>query len=166
MSHNQSASLLLLLLAAGCATPRDTMPRQAGRFPPNALITQRAILTARGRQFPLNGYLSVSESGGMRLLVTENFGNVMADVLVKRDGMVRVMRSSPALRTEWIERYVVADLECVLGQAPEGGCPGTMLSPTHFVIKRFWYALDLEIVEVKAGPQPAAMFDETMKATP
>src|SRR5688572_14281631 len=104
--------LFLLLLAAGCATrPKETFPRPGHTFPTDGLITQRAVLTARGRQFTLNGYLSVSATGGKRLIIMENFGSVLADVLVKPDGAVHVMRSSPAFRRKWIERHVVADLQ-------------------------------------------------------
>ena len=158
-------TLLLAALLTGCVTS-PTIPRTGRAFPANALITQRGILTARGRQFPLNGYLSLSETNGMRLIVTENFGSVLADVLVRRDGTVRVMRSSPAFRPAWIERYVAADLKCIFGDAPEEKCPGQMLSPTHFVIKHFWYSLDLQIVEIKPGVQPAEMFEEKPKPTP
>jgi len=154
--------LFVLLLAAGCATrPKETLPQTPRSFPADGLITQRAVLTARGRQFTLNGYLSLSATGGKRLIITENFGNVLADVLVKSDGAVHVMRSSQAFRQKWIERYVAADLECIFGDAAEGNCPVRMISPTHFVIDRFWYDLDLQIVEIKPGPQPSTMFDAT-----
>jgi hypothetical protein len=102
----------------------------------------------------------------MRLIVTENFGNVLADVLVKRDGSVQVMRSSAAFRPAWIERFMAADLKCIFGDAPESGCPVQAISPTHFVVKRFWYSLDLHIVDIKPGPQPAAMFEAPPKKTP
>ncbi|HWN94308.1 MAG TPA: hypothetical protein VNT99_04695 [Methylomirabilota bacterium] len=151
--------LLVLLLAAGCAT-RSPQPSSRPSFPGDALITQRAVLTARGKQFTLNGYLSMSQTGGKRLLVTENFGNVLADVLVKPDGAVHVMRSSSAFRPAHIKRFVAADLECAFGN-PKKKCRLDVLSPTHFVVKRFWYKLDLRIVDVKPGPQPAGMFDET-----
>jgi hypothetical protein len=159
--------MLVALLGVGCGTtPKSAFRRPATPFPPEALVTQRGVLTARGKQFTLNGYTSLSEKGGMRLIVMENFGGVLADVLVKRDGSVHVMRSSAAFRPAWIERYVAADLKCVFGDAPESSCPGQMISPTHFVIKRFWYSLDLQIVEVKPGPQPAAMFEAPAKKTP
>ena len=157
------ASLLLALLAGGCAT-RPELPRTARAVPADALITQRAVLTARARQFTLNGYLSLSEARGKRLIITENFGNVLADVLVKPDGTVHVMRASSAFPRRWIKRYIASDLQCIFG-GPVMKCPGRMLSPTRFVIERFWYQLDLQIVEIKPGPQPPAMFDETTKAT-
>src|SRR5690348_9075462 len=88
---------LALMLAVGCAStqpPANHFTRPANLFPADGLLVQRALFTARGRQFPLNGYLALSEAGGKRLIVTENFGNVMADLLVKPDGKVFVLRSS------------------------------------------------------------------------
>jgi hypothetical protein len=159
--------MLMVLLGVGCGTtPKVPFHRPATPFPPEALVTQRGVLTARGKQFTLNGYTSLSEKGGMRLIVMENFGSVLADVLVKPDGSVHVMRSSAAFRPAWIERYMAADLKCIFGDTPESTCPGQMISPTHFVIKRFWYSLDLQIVDVKPGPQPAAMFEMPLKNTP
>lgn len=154
--------LVAVVLSAGCAT-RRTQPSAAGalELPPDALITQRAVLTARGKQFTLNGYLSMSRTGGKRLLVTENFGNVLADVLVKPDGSIHVMRSSAAFRPAWIKRFVAADLECVFGNSVGRKCNVETLSPTHFVVKRFWYSLDLRILETRPGPQPVEMFDAT-----
>jgi hypothetical protein len=150
---------LLFALLAGCATPpRHTLSQSSKAFPADALITQRGVLTVRGRQFTLNGYLAVSERGGKRLIVTENFGGVLADVLMKPDGSVRVIRASSAFKPEWIRRYIAADVECIFGKAPRADCPGQMLNPNHFLIERRWYKLDLQIVETKPGPQPEAMF--------
>lgn len=163
----KSCSLLLLTLAAGCATPpRTILPRAPQSFPVDALITQRGVLTVLGRQFTLNGYLATSATGAKRLIVTENFGSVLADVFVKPDGSVRVMRSSRAFKPAWIRDYIATDLQCIFGDAPRADCPGQMLSPTHFMIQRRWYKLDLHIVETKPGPQPAAMFDEAKAEKP
>jgi hypothetical protein len=128
-------------------------------FPPDAFITQRATLTARGRQFTLNGYLARSEQGGLRLIVTENFGNVLADLLVRRDGNAIVVRSSRAFRPAWIRNYMASDLKCVLGAAPDSGCVVTVAARDHLIIERRWYRLDLRTVEVKPGPQPAHLFE-------
>ena len=154
---------LILLLAAGCATtpPPNHFSRPTGMFPANGLLIQRALFTARGRQFALNGYLALSETGGKRLIITETFGNVMADVLVKPDGRVFVNKSSRMFPERYIRRLVVADLECVFGSALAADCPVVMPGKNHFVIDRGGYQLDLRIVETKSGAQPAAMFDET-----
>ena len=158
------AVLLVVLSVAGCGTTAKSISRRPDNLvPANALVTQRGVLTARGKQFTLNGYLSMSETGGMRLIVLENFGNVLADVLVQYDGTVHVMRSSPAFRPAWIEHYMAADLKCLFGRNPEPGCPSQVLSPTHFTVKRFWYSLDLHTVEVKPGMQPQAMFEAPPK---
>jgi len=130
------------------------------------MITQRGVLTVLGRQFTLNGYLATSATNGQRLIITENFGGVLADVLVKSDGTVHVMRSSSAFKPKWIRRYIAADLACLFGNAPLGDCPGQMLSPTHFQIERRWYKLDLRIVETKPGPLPVAMFDDSKAEKP
>ena len=156
----------LLALLAGCATaPHRTLPHVTNA-PADALITQRGVLTVLGRQFTLNGYLALSERGGKRLIVTENFGGVLADVLVKPDGSVRVIRASSAFKPGWIRRYLAADVECIFGNAPRVDCPGQRLSPTHFIIERRWYQLDLQIVETKPGPQSPAMFEAAEIATP
>ncbi|HZL12564.1 MAG TPA: hypothetical protein VFC85_00335, partial [Verrucomicrobiae bacterium] len=98
----------LWLLAAGCVTrpPAQNLPRTSNLFPPDALLVQRAVLTVHDRQFTLNGYLALGKTKGERLIITENFGAVLADVLVKPNGKIFVMRSSPLFRAEWVQRYV------------------------------------------------------------
>ena len=158
---------VVIVVLAGCATqPRTQIQRSANAFPTDALITQRGVLTVLGRQFTLNGYLAMSATGGKRLIVTENFGSVLADVLVQPDGGIQVMRSSRRFKPEWIRRYVAADLECIFGPAPKSDCPGQMLSPTHFLIERRQYKLDLQIVEIKPGPQSPDLFDAAKAEKP
>jgi hypothetical protein len=128
------------------------------------MIVQRALFTAHGRQFALNGYLALSPTGGKRLIVTETFGNVMANVLVKPSGQVFVLRSSRLFPEKSIRRLVVPDLECVFGDSPVTNCPVTMPGLNHFVIDRGGYQLDLHILETKPGPQPASLFDPTAAA--
>lgn len=160
-------SILVCLLLTGCATtPPSQIQRPTNPFPADALITQRGVLTVLGRQFTLNGYLALSATGGKRLVVTENFGGVLADVLIKPDGAVYVMRASRAFKPKWIRRYVAADVECIFGSSPRPDCPGQMLSPTHFLIQRRWYKLDLQIVEIKPGPQSADSFDASKAPSP
>ncbi len=152
--------VLLLLSLVGCSTPPKTSFRSASTpFPAEALVTQRGVLTVLGRQFTLNGYLALSPTGGKRLVVTENFGSVLADVLITSDGVAHVMRSSRAFKPEWIRRYLAADVQCLTGGTTVEECPGQMLSPTHYLVQRRWYKLDLQTVNVKPGPQPVTMFD-------
>jgi hypothetical protein len=159
---------ILLLIASGCATtlPPQNFSRPQNLFPANALMIQRAVLTVHGRQFTLNGYLALGKIGGRRLIVTENFGAVLADALVKPDGKIFVMRSSQLFRPEWIQNYVAADMECIFGGAQQTNCPVKMLSPTHFMIEHRGYTLDLQIVETKPGAQSPELFDETKRGSP
>ena len=157
--------LLALLLVAGCvSTPRSTKPFTwpTNVFPAEGMLVQRALFTARGRQFAFNGYLALSETGGKRLIVTETFGNVMADLLVKPDGRVFVLRSSRMFPERYIRRLMAADVECIFGGAPKLDCPVTMPDTNHFILDRGGYKLDLRIVETKIGAQPESMFDETV----
>ena len=123
-------------------------------------MTQRGVLTVKGRQFSLNGYVARSATHGLRLIVTENLGSVLADVLVKTNGSVFVLKSRPPFQPAWVQNYIATDLKCVFTAAPETNCPVQFVSPTHFIIERRWYKLDLRTVDVKPGVQPAQMFDE------
>jgi hypothetical protein len=157
-------NLFLPLLAAclaGCATlpPRPV----ALRVTTDALLTQRGVLTIHGRQFPLNGYLALSQTSGMRLIMTAAFGQVLADVLIKPDGTVYLMRPNPVLRRAWIERFVARDLECLFGHRP-GLCPAQATDANHFVVNDRGYTLELQTVDTKAGLQLATLFDETKAA--
>jgi len=159
---------LVLVFAVGCAAPppvTNHFSHSPNLFQADGFITQRAVFSARGRQFPLNGYLAFSEAGGKRLVVTENFGQVVADVLVKPDGKIFVMQSSRLLPPEYIRRGVAADLECIFGGATNQDCPVEMLGADHFILKRSAYSLDLRILDVKSGAQPAALFDATKTET-
>ena len=168
--HRNFFILLLLGFLAGCATnelpPTVNLPPSPQLFPADALITQRAVLTVRGRQFTLNGYVARSATGGLRLIMTENFGGVLADVLVKPDGRVYVLQAKPPFRKAWVERFVAADLKYIFADETETDCPVRVLSPTHFVIKRRQYELDLRTVEVKPGVQPPEMFEEPQGGKP
>ena len=152
---------LSVLLVTGCTTTRSKTNAGAfePNFPANVFMTHRAIFTARGKQFALTGYLALSESAGKRLIISQPMGQTMADVLVTSDGIVHVMQSSPAFKPEWVRKYVAADLECIFGKHLQKKCPVQGLDANHFLIKHFFYKLDLRIVETKVGPQPEKLFD-------
>jgi hypothetical protein len=163
--------LLLASMFSGCATSQPASPQNnflhaKQLFPPDALVTQRGVLTVHGRQFTLNGYIAKSATGGLRFILTENFGGVLADILVKPDGNVFVLQAKPPFRPAWIKNYVAADLKCIFTGGRETNCPVQMLSPAHFLIERHGYKLDLQTVETKSGAQPAQMFDETREGKP
>lgn len=156
-----------LIVITGCASvPKTSFRPATSPFPTDALVTQRGVLTVLGRQFTLNGYLALNATGGKRLVLTENFGNVLADVLITPDGTAHVMRSSRALKPEWIRRYLAADVQCLTGEPVAEGCPGEHLSETHFLVQRRWYQLDLQTVKVAAGTQAATLFDPSRAEKP
>jgi hypothetical protein len=161
--HRDFFIFLSALLLAGCATPQIVLvppvSHPAKLFPADAFITQRAVLTVHGRQFTLNGYVAKSEARGLRLIVTENFGGVLADVLVKPDGNIFVLKANPPFRRAWVEKFIAADLKSVFNDQAKITGSLRMLSDTHFVIERSGYELDLRTVDVKPGLQPAEMFE-------
>jgi hypothetical protein len=167
MRRNFLFLVSIVSFAAGCTSvPKNSAPRPANLSRTDAFQTHRAVLTALGKQFTFTGYLALSQTGGQRLLLTENFGRVLADVLVKPDGKIFVMRASPAFPPKRIRRFVAADLETIFGNAPAAKWPVEQLDPNHFILKRRWYSLDLRIVETKYGGQSAEMFDETKALKP
>jgi hypothetical protein len=161
--------LFVLLLATGCVSaqpPENHFSRPANLFPANAFLTQRAVLTVRDRKFVLNGYLALSETGGQRLVVTDNFGDVMTDVLVKPDGQIFVMRSSRIFPEKWMRNYVAADMATIFGRVPQAGWPVGQTGKNHFLLQRSGYSLSVQIVETKPGAQPPELFDETKRGSP
>src|SRR5258706_3356050 len=108
-------SFLVLFLVAGWVTPPPAgkLPHLANSFPADALVTQRGVLTVHGRQFAVNGYVALSATGDTRLIMTESFGHVLADVLLKPDGSVHLMSPGQLFKPAWITRYVSADLNCL-----------------------------------------------------
>ena len=97
MRRNLLLLSLVLMLAGGCASnPPGHFTRPDGAFPAEGLIVQRVLLTIHGRQFALNAYLAQSPANGKRLVITETFGAVVADVLIKPDGTAVIMKSRSA----------------------------------------------------------------------
>ena len=154
---------LFLLLVAGCTHTERGGNIQSARYVPPADVfqTHRAIFTVLGKQYSFNGYLALSRTGGKRLLVTENFGMVFADVLIKPDGKIYVFQSNKIFTPRRIKKYVAADLEALFGNHPSEKTPVKLVSPDHLILKRSFYSLDLRIVQTKPGAQPDSMFDET-----
>jgi hypothetical protein len=154
-------ALSLLIFVSGCATApvAKTAAPAVREIPSEAFMTHRVVMNARGREFALTGYLAISQSRGMRLIVSESFGQQLADVLITPDGSVHVMKAGPMLKRQWIEKYLAADLKCLFSHTGEL-CPVVIVSPTHFVLTRRWYKLDLRIVETRPGRQPDALFED------
>ena len=153
---------VVILLAAGCATvQKDSSERIANLAPADGFQTHRAIFTALGKQYTFNGYLATSHTGGQRLLITENFGMVFADVLIKPDGKIYVMQANKIFTPRRIRKYVARDLVALFSNRIVEPTPVKQLGSGHLLLKRSFYSLDLRIVQTKPGAQPDSMFDET-----
>jgi hypothetical protein len=154
--------LCVLSFICGCASEQPKVSvNPAGDFPAEAFVTQRAVFSAGTKQFPLNGYLALSATRGKRLIVTGPFDAVMADVLVKPDGGISVRQTSRMFSARSIRYGVASDLQNIFGGLPLLPAPVQTPGTNHFVINHGRYVLDLRVVEIKAGAQPDAMFDET-----
>ena len=151
------------VILSGCATPQNHFSRPANLFPANGFITQRAVFSAFSKQYPLNGYLALSETGGKRLVVTEEFRPRSR----RRAGKAGWENLCDAIEPCFfagllnIRRGLAPDLECIFGDTTNANCPVQMLSSNHFLLQRHFYSLDLRIVDVKTGTQPVDLFDET-----
>jgi hypothetical protein len=121
--------VLMACAAGGCATAtslpaRSLLPDDGSRpgaieraqrtlehvFPAAYRSTQRAIITARGKQFTCDGLLAVSPTGGHHLALVSSFGTV-TDVRVTPAGQVEVLKETPLLRADWSRRFVARDLQ-------------------------------------------------------
>ena len=56
---------------------------------------------------------------GLRLILTEDFGGVMADVLVNPAGQALVSPGQAAVTAGLGRAYIAADLRCIFGQSPK-----------------------------------------------
>jgi hypothetical protein len=128
---------VLLLFSAGCALTRPPLveiqpwPDESEQtrmeqllkreltasFPRDVRMAHRVIMTAAGRQFVFNGYLSVRTDGTMRLIVMSDIGTV-ADFETRPDGSVVVARCNPKFSKRWVKRYIARDLLLLFG-APD-----------------------------------------------
>ena len=144
----------LLMMGAGCRTaplePRAVAPVAA--FPADAFITERAVFAAYGMQFPLNGYLALSATGGKRLVITESFGHVVADVLVRPDGTVFVMQTSRLFPEKSVRYGIASDLQCIFGGFPPQPVAVKTIAANHFIIRHGFYSLDLRLLKIEPRP--------------
>ncbi len=73
--------------------------------------THRVLLSIGRREFDLNSRLAISPQLGLRLVALVSMGQVMMDVWIKPGGEHELMREPLGMRSGWIEKFVVRDLE-------------------------------------------------------
>ena len=78
-------------------------------FPAQYRATQRAIITAGGKQFTCDGLLTVSPVEGHHLALVSSFGTV-TDLRVKADGVTELLKVTPLFREDWSRDFVARDL--------------------------------------------------------
>jgi hypothetical protein len=78
-------------------------------FPAQYRATQRAIVTAGGKQFTCDGLLKVSPTEGHHLAIVSSFG-VVTELRVKADVDCELLKVTPLFREDWSRRFVARDL--------------------------------------------------------
>ena len=121
-------AVVMTAAASGCAMrnhfaalpilPDDRNHREAEQraqqtiahlFPAQYRATQRAIITAVGKQFTCDGLLTVSPVDGYHLALVSSFG-VVTDLRVKADGATELLKVTPLFREDWSRNFVARDL--------------------------------------------------------
>jgi hypothetical protein len=101
--------------AAAYAAARQTV-REA--FPAVYQATQRAIITAGGRQFACDGILTASPAEGWHLALVSALG-LVTEVRVGNDGAAEVLKVTPLFRQDWARDYVAQELRWLFTPPPE-----------------------------------------------
>ena len=128
LPHKIFFAALLAALTGGCATQNHfsgfaVLPDDGGHqaaflraeqtiknlFPAEYRATQRAIVTAGGKQFTCDGLLEASPAKGWHLAIVSSFG-VVTDLRVKADGDCELLKVTPLFREDWSRRFVARDL--------------------------------------------------------
>lgn len=102
-------------------------------FPPRYRATQRAIVTAGGKQFTCDGLLQVSPTNGYHLAIVSSFG-VVTDLRVKANGDCELLKVTPLFREDWSRRFVARDLHWLFG-APASLQPAGRLVGGNVVLQ-------------------------------
>ncbi len=102
-------------------------------FPPQYRSTQRAIVTAGGKQFTCDGLLQVSPADGHHLAIVSSFG-VVTDLRVKANGDCQLLKVTPLFREDWSRRFVARDLHRLFG-APANLQPAGRLADGNVVLQ-------------------------------
>jgi hypothetical protein len=119
---------LLVALTSGCAmqnhfAPLTVLPDDGNNrtsfsratqtiqniFPSQYRSTQRAIVTAGGKQFTCDGLLKVSPPDDHHLAIVSSFG-VLTDLRVNGKGACELFKVTPLFREDWSRRFVARDL--------------------------------------------------------
>ena len=121
-----------LAILGGCATmpadehvaPADAeLARELKKsmdcmYPPRFNAVHRALLTIRGRQLAMIGYVSAERSGRLRLAAAGDLGGTIFEAERGADGGRRVLRRVPSFPQEWVTDGALRDAALICGERP------------------------------------------------
>ena len=87
-------------------------------YPQHFRSVHRVILSARGRQFDLNGYVLVSRPSEVRFIASGDLGGTAFELLRNADGEVTLLRNSAGLRRSWLTDGAARDAALIYLTTP------------------------------------------------
>jgi len=128
-------AVLLAAAASGCAsapyvpgTPLENpaLARELRRsleatYPPGFRAVHRALLSVRGREFTLMGYVLVRRPGDVRLLASGDMAGAAFEVVRRSDGSRSILRAAPGFRASWIREGAARDAAAIYCVRPSPG---------------------------------------------
>lgn len=87
-------------------------------YPQRFRSVHRVILSARGRQFDLNGYVLVSRPSEVRLIASGDFGGAAFEVLCNASGVATLLRNPAGLRRKWLADGAARDAALIYLTTP------------------------------------------------
>lgn len=90
----------------------------AAQYPQQFRAVHRAVLTVRGRQFSLDGYLRADRRAGFRLLATTGFGGSVFELAWSEEDGPIVLQSNGILRDDRLLAGPVEDVRAIFFNAP------------------------------------------------
>ena len=92
---------------------RELRDRAAHLYPASFRAVHRALLTAGGRQFLLDGYLTVQRPGSFRLVAKGDMGGTVFEIVKEPGQKARVVRNPMGLRPSWLTEGAARSLEAL-----------------------------------------------------
>jgi hypothetical protein len=92
---------------------QELRDRAATLYPDSFRAVHRALLTAGGRQFLLDGYLTVQRPGSFRLVAKGDMGGTVFEIVKDPGQKARVVQNPLGLRSSWLTEGAARSLEAL-----------------------------------------------------
>jgi len=136
-------AMLLTMAAPGCVsaphvpgTPLENaaLAQELRRsldamYPPGFRAVHRALLSVRGREFTMMGYVLVRRPGDVRLLATGDMAVTMFEVVRRSDGSRSILRTVPGFRASWIREGAARDAAAIYCVRPSSAASLAQFGP-------------------------------------